>query len=1784
MYLDPPQTGAYCSILSGAQVFALPADTKTHQYSVNVKLQKNTNVIGTKLWTYVDTGAAATESFCFSVFSETARFGDIEASTNNLSINSSALTGDNNDICPPYNNISFSMDGSVDFFESAYNYGSSGTMTAAVTDVGGYLNIQVASGYANITNDPVETTVEEFPLTINNVILNSSGGYYSSAVLDLPDSVTAHERMDYNGASIINPKGKTTLFFPSGNFQLNNFDNVIFSLIQKLYLHSEGIPFYVKTDSFRYDVSNNRLYFADPEIEYVHHYLKEPGVVDAGDRRGYKGFPTNDGIFTNAMGVTDFGLTRNGLTGLFDFDKSDAMQTFFPRSEMSHEAFSATVVDGVLGMKDDAFLIVNQMRMRFGRNCDGGNCGDYAEDLYYRFPEKGNAGILSNGAFGYRFPQMPDPENGAGVQWGGFESGDPTFSRNDKGAPGIVTIPGFIIPGSGKGTDPVKISEMLFASFTYSGERISDYHILDDSSDRYAKNGDGFFAGITLGPEFLVGKDYNEPIPEEGAGVFLGQSTGVRFNGNNYFTDMEDREAVKYVLRPGGLTGLFNTSFKDLATIYGYEIEFYRFAFRQDRNTLDDETFIDGELTLNGLVGGSKGMRVGFANLALTCQGNLDEGEVDSEEEPGWPREELAGGGDGVNGDGDSNTDEGCQVLEYWNMPILYLGMAFENDPADTSGAECNTLPRKLSLTTRNKVDGIKHLLTMNAFYPKEGTIEHQTMTGEVDNIFDSPTEGDKEGFSIRLQKAYLNQASIPSPSWEGFTVISGYTDVPLFDDVRLAGHFINNESTNFNDFGLLMFQDATDSDTEFAGAPFGTTVTAYRDLLAASDKSVLPFFEYEWPSSGLITLDYNAKYVRASGEEMPRFEGMQEVANLADVLKITSVPDYINPERTKFSFGASADMAALNDVFLDVSNLSGNLNDFLTDTLNVDGALDLEGKIAGIINAEQIMHDLTGGDLTDLFGKVIDKTLQENPCRAAISGVSEYLNLAQQAVYRLEAVATDPLTELQDRITGQVTGTLAHDFNDIYTDIAPLYFFNPDDLQGVPGAPSSSELEALRIRKDEITRTVEQIVDRLNEAKSVIGNIREFTDAGSNSLSDLAQNITDAQAQINNLYNVINSLTDYTSTDISINPIFIGNGAVGGITKVITSVRDVNDAIDDLNIVQIADALKAAAQLAGSSIDMTMVDSAVTTVNTAVNQLNEAISSAEDNVNNLFGSTGVSNILDDITTLLSPGGIINTTLGNMKLTLDKLKLTEIDDMLADTESGLDTIITTLNGLSNQATSTELPASWAEAISSSQASLDEFAQSVAASQQNAGTSLSSLLSIIEATPDLNFNTVFDTFLSDIINTPFNVILDTATPGSIANIIEELAGDTTILLVSPSEEDIRNMIRTFIMNTGIVQDINSIVYEQLGFVTDIIDNTTTQLTTKINDMIKEAIAVISEGLSQQLESITANVGPDEGGSDDWTGIKAAKMDGYAIVSQDEIERLHVEAEFTFDGEPDDTTYNAALDVTSWNSEDGKSDCITPPGSSSGNVDIVISTHDISAEMLGMDVGIKEAALGFTMNGLEPIGVIGRVYLLGEINFEVLVLEDLGLESAFGKEEIYFGATGAGRFRTYTIPKAAFFLGRSCDFEVLRRLDSEVADFIGEIVPLEGVFVRGSIEIPLYDFGCMFRVGVGADIGAWFFTQPSPGTYGGLVGGSAYGRLACLAALKGKVTCMGQKSGSDYKFMGDGWAAAGVGWCSPSSWKSVRDARKDSWCLTGDATFNATYDGSWEIDGPKVNCCD
>lgn len=1697
------------------------------------------------------------DPFTYAVFSGDLYFNDIQTSMESMDYNSSLCEGGGG---LSSLNAAWQHDfGLEDFsYTLIYIYDAVTDTFVAYTpictsqsDNGDGYSTDLAVTDGSVFLGDISFVDQGHDLSLNGVMLSSAGGIFDSAELILPVGVSVH----HDAGGFPWPRGVDYLNFGGGSLS-QSLSGLEFSWSDPLYFHDYGLPFYVGASGFSFVIgSGNGLGLNNPSSYFVHKKVIDD--IDPADPRNKTGFAGNDMVFAEdgATGDNEVAIASEGMVGQLGFAGSDdhsaqVARTSFPRAQLTFSPWTLYLEDGLIDPK--TILSDLSFTMDFRRNCPPGEvCENESDDDLYELVSD-VAPVFWNGAMAAAFVKL-----GKETSWGGAnDDGKSSFYRDDRELGGVWQVPGFIIMDSADTGANRRIAQTLFGALTMvEGEKIIDDFSLYAVAGTGATRGDGFFAGINMGPEILglPGKDEQS----EGFGSFLDDDLLVRFNGNNDYAQMGIRPYSKYLLRPAGLTGVFNTTFSSVESgpvnIYGYDINFSSFAFRQDRNNLEGKTLINGDLTLNGPVGGVAGMKIGFSNLALTCNGNLANGQVDNEPEPDFPVCNEA------DDDGDGLKDEGCYVLFNWNMPILQTGMAFADDGSAGEG-ECSDQPRKLQLATNNWVDGLGEILTMTAFYPPDGTLESQEMAGAIETVFDQPLEGSEPGFDLRLQTAYLNEVSAGGENGDGFMVLAGLSDVPLFNDARVMGHFVNNDPQDIDDFDLYVFVDETDNDSDRDGVPdVYAGIDEYRDYETGDGgENPQPYFEYYWPSPNIINLNYHADYQRASGSEMPYFKGVKKEADILGVLQISSVPDYINPERTRFSFGASADVAALTNASVDLSDIS-QIDDFLH-SIGVDESFSLESMLTSLADGSEMMQDVTGGDLSGVFETVIDEVLVSEPLGPAIEDVADGLTLAHQAPSRITAMLIEPLNAAHEELVGQVTDELRTMLEELYNTYAQYVAYSPEALGMVVDAPLPDELAAMSAAVTDLHARLSGIISELEATMAVLEEALDGAAGAQAQLAEMISNVDDAIVFLDGLEtNIDTELVIYLSDDPGVNPL------LAAIDDAHAKVDYVRTQVGSVDIGAIADALDAAASLVGASIDTSLITSAEESINTMLNQLDSAISEAEDNLTGLYAVIDLEDILTPLLEMIGTDGSLQTSLNNLKGQLEAIN-NSIEVMLGSAQqviTAMNSSLTVLQGyLDNQFAEMDPATTWEEAKDAGQLLLDELAASL----------LDSLPATFPVEIDQDFIDVFVNNLETMLSQPFDELVH----GQLEPALEEILEQCTAFLPNPTADDIRNMIKTAVLDTPAVQDLNEAFCEQFGYVAEMVDGVVEQLTTQIDSLIREAIAVLNESLNESLESVKAAIGADE-----W-GVESVGVDGYAIVSQDEIEQIHLEAKFVMGGDPDPTSYYGALDVTSWNAENGKSGCVEGDGSF---YDVVISTHDVSADMLGMDVGIKTASLGFSINDLPaPIGVFGNIYLLGELNFEALVLEDLGLESGIGLYELYFGATGAGRFQEYTIPKAAFFLGRSCDYSVLERLDSEVAGFIGVLEPLEGVYVRGSVQVPIYNYGCTFTIGVGADIGAWYFTEPDPGTYGGLVGGSAYGELGCLASLKGSVTCLGQKSGSQYKFSGSGWAGAGVGWCSPSSWDSVSDVRNDDWCCTGDATFGAEYVDDWEIDGPDINCCD
>lgn len=1795
--------------------FRLPQTGSSHselgtgQYAIKVALADGK-----------ETRESTSSLFAYTVYSGDLYFGNIKVSLNSISpgppcINSDIglQAGTSLSWNPADSVINSDLTG-ICADKSANSDGYSEDLTVITGSAGPFAEITGTSG--GINWGLVQTT------------LGPVGGSYLAAALTLPDGVTSHPFMKdqvwSRGTTSVGPLSGASFNTPIADMTISHTGD--------LYFHGYGLPFYVKSTgvSLALGQASSGLVLTSPEPYYAHHdqFL----TLQTGHPLLNFGFPSNDAMFRekNSFGSNNALINEAGINGHLEFSGA-ASDMAFPRSRLTYPVFGVDIENNAV--KTGSTLTGSSpvyLGLVFDPNCREQNCSNLAPKGSFILESPG-AAFFSSGTLVGRFTnlgEMDDPVSSE-LLWGGYDGADGTFFRNDRDRAGVWVVPGYIMEDTAATTvtpESTRIGQILLGSFSFQLPPSPDLPIVPDAmhplnatSDPAAYQGDGFYAGINMGPEILVGSDPAAPAPTAGSGAILDNRLSLRFSGNDSFTSMDDLASTKYVIRPGGITGVFNTAFgssgQGSVTIYDYPLNFSRFSFSQYMNRIAAETFIDGELTLPPPVGDADGMRVGFTNLALTCNGNLGSGVLDTEPEPDWPNGDTPTGCDDQDSPADLDTlkDESCHVLSYWNVPILVTGMGF----TDNGAGECSGAPRVLKLDTRNLVDRLGSTLTMSADYLPNGTFVNQQMFGAVDTWFDRPPEDKEEqkpGFSLRLQDAYLNQVDDPGniPAWDGFTVLSGQVDVPLFDDAELTAHFENGGS-------LYLFAAGDDLDFDGIPAPFGLEggqdgtgdVDEFRALLSpgSSDSSAKPQFSYSWPKKNIIDLTYHADYSSSAPDIMPQFIGIPNSSTtLAGILSIDSVADYINPLQTKFSFGVSADTEKLKDFSIDVGDLSSGASDFLASlgvSFDFDPNFNIDAMLLEMAQAEQLMQDVTGGDITDLLGAAIDQSLSRPEVAEPISLAVAALDHAHQAPNLLTATLTEPLETIRLELISFLSDSNL-DLNALIPDIgdpdqvgqalAPFLKYSPDDLRSLyeasTGIIDPEVFNNLIDRFDRLQTSVNNLGSRLDQVKATEQDIVAFIGSGGTGIGgdieyliDLAETASD---EVHNLYDSITvGLGNYMTASDSNELLLEIDGARD-------RIRAVKDKVATIPLGDIADALYVASLVAGAPMDMSMLRAAEETVNSSIAQLDQIIAEAEMNLEQLLNALPLSDILATVDDFIGDSGLVQQSLrggmysdpadGGVIGKLGEIQAM-IPDLVASLGRDLNRVYSCLSVLqANQGQ--EVPVTWEAAITQVQEDLDSAVEQMWLEGQTAGDDITTsvlLDQLGQIYGETGLPLSFATVVADpgaferILTAPLaNLIRDRDFTSLMSGIDEAVTG----ILPHPSEEDVRALIRNAILNRSEVQQMNRIFFEQFGFLSDAVDDMTTQLFHQLNTMIRQAIAATDEALQQELDDAIGPIGPAS-----WN-VSSAGIDGYALVSQDEIERIHLEAEFAFGTDPDTSSYNAALDIATWRSSSERSGCIEDGGT--GNIDVVISTHDVSANMLGMDVGLREALLGFTLQGSVPVGVFGRVYLLGELGFEAMALYDLGFESAFGSNEIYFAARGAGRFSDYQIPMAAFYVGRSCSGDVLARIDEKAGSFIfgddAEItgLNLEGVYVRGAAEIPIYNNGCALTIGIGADMGAWYFSG-DPGTYGGLLGGSAYGELGCLASAKGAMTLIGQKSGADYSFAGSGWAAAGVGYCSPGKWKSARDARKDDWCLTGEATYGATYIGDWKIDGPDVDCC-
>jgi hypothetical protein len=157
-----------------------------------------------------------------------------------------------------------------------------------------------------------------------------------------------------------------------------------------------------------------------------------------------------------------------------------------------------------------------------------------------------------------------------------------------------------------------------------------------------------------------------------------------------------------------------------------------------------------------------------------------------------------------------------------------------------------------------------------------------------------------------------------------------------------------------------------------------------------------------------------------------------------------------------------------------------------------------------------------------------------------------------------------------------------------------------------------------------------------------------------------------------------------------------------------------------------------------------------------------------------------------------------------------------------------------------------------------------------------------------------------------------------------------------------------------------------------------------------------------------------------------------------------------------------------------------------------------------------------------------------------------------------------------------------LGNTKDMTPLQALDPVVADFLCGIHSFNGGYARVGVQGRIFDYGCLFRVSAGFEVGGWYITD----SYGAKLRGWVSGRGACVVSVRGDLTLLGGEVGDRFKMSGFMWVAGGIGFCDEEDWDTPADVLDDGWCLacvvSGSVTGITPPKFKLSMEGPDFEC--
>lgn len=1613
----------------------------------------------------------------------------------------------------------------------------------------------------------------------------------------------------------------------------NDFDTLQLSDSNK-YIHSENLPFSIHYSSLT-------LSSSDPTglkgvYDTVHYPYDRNHHPEDTRLMSLDGPISNDRRFSNPDAPSaindDFLIDSNGLQiTKVTFLAPGSTTGHFPKMTIKNFLpFDVGVTNGSLN-QDQSPLTVDNYEIGLSQDCpkcDGGDIESTIFTINPLTPEviSGDGAVIAHG----QFTQNP--------YWGPSTNGaNPVFSRQgDKGGSGekgIMYIPGHIATGTAQSSN-VLVSDSLMGSRGLFGSSASQFtpYTHYPLNSIHARRGNGFMPGFTRGPQELI--DSNNPVNGVQIGFgqsLVGTSTTIRLGGTSCTTSscvitVNSNEGAKYVMRPAGLTGTFNhVATTEAANVYGYGMAFKDLTFRQVSNNIDSYSWINGDIYVPG-----KGQfDIVFESLGLECSGNLAEGLVAFEGRPG-ASECLDNIDNNLNGYSDENCE---QSFAAWNADIELISMLFA--PVDSTLSMCTDQSRILQVGNTIKMNALDRALGMTAKWSSSGDPSDAQVFGVTDHVLDSPKgqavpdEEKDTGFNFALR----SDMALRTPSsggienatdTDGWLAVSGDLGVPFWDSLDVSARLANlnnteQEQTIISKRGV----DLTGSDDDKSNA----TLVQENAMKAPNNSNDDISAVYQWGNTP-FKMDLPVYYLtgRTTGLEAnrtkPLFFGRDKSLPMV-VMEINSGINFISADQTRISFGASADFSRVPnlsdgiDLHIDFNDPDSvqNVDTFLCDTFPLDCPSAIEqrpvGKIFYTLNQQfDLLNSVVGAGLDEFLEQGINSALNSSAVNLELDNISNALGSVHALPDRLASSVSTGFSKIADEVIEPLSGLARIDDNlfdppdstdptldaamvQLYLDM-PMHLINAQSNIKALNPVSDATKNQLLIYQTTLGDTLSAIESARNAITGVDQDIDEverqivaaFDSASADVTGEVARATEAIDAligQISNLTNGANGILGSCDIDV-INPVSGNNLLMQQVGKVHQRLSSVQSKFGNLNLLDFG---KLIAAIAG--IDLNAINSASRDVQDRIEDLVDSITDVQTGIESICaldglaselsaaaGSSDQQDLSEDtalglLRSIRSNIAQVNTAVANIRAQL----IDNSNSTLGVLRAGLAQVVERLDSATEEILKLHQtivdarndvmgPLDWSDtAVTDLQADLD-------------GLFITEEITTYRwyyATMDSDPSHSFVRSISDSVRQSVDLAIFDAS--RIAN--EQLAS-LIATVPQPSADELRSSLVNLIMNSSVIESLDTEINLQLSKVLRPMTNVIVGAADHINYVLRKLVEGLAGEAQKALEEASASV-------TDGLPVESGKIDGYGLITGEHLERIHLGAEWTLKGEEEESssTFDAALDVFNISENDQSQGCGI--GNAAGTLSVIISSNNLPIKIGFADTTVRELELGFSIGTdvlrLYPVGLMGSIFLDGFIGFEKFKLYDLGLAAGVGQSEAYLGATGSGEFDAYEF-SAAFLVGKTCSPDILTSLDPKAVVTIPNGI-FNGAYVRGAATVPIYPYTppytCALTVKVGADLGAWALIGP-PLTYGGLVGGSASGQVACLASLRGQVTILGEKSGDQFTFIGEGFGVGGIGAdCDPGTWTSVGRSRGDDWCGTGDASFKAEYKDGWKVSTPK-----